>query len=94
MEEKLKNYLICDRILQNQKGRRRKMNYQIEEENECGETVASMTVKSTRAVVREINRWKKSNANNLIFVSWFRLSDGQHGYYNPSGDCEITGTAW
>lgn len=29
-----------------------------------------------------------------VWVSWYRSSDGQHGYLNPGGDHAITGEAW
>jgi hypothetical protein len=36
----------------------------------------------------------KSNPDCQVFVSWFRLLDGQHGYLNSNGDHVITGRAW
>lgn len=32
--------------------------------------------------------------NKQVYISWFRKSDGQRGYLNPSGDHAITGKAW
>lgn len=32
--------------------------------------------------------------NCLVFVEWFRKSDGQHGYLNQDGNHAITGEAW
>jgi hypothetical protein len=32
--------------------------------------------------------------NNLVYITWFRSSDGQHGYYNSDGNHSITGKAW
>lgn len=46
---------------------------------------------------REAKRIAKQEAediNNLVFISWFRAVDGQHGYLNPDGNHAITGTAW
>ena len=34
------------------------------------------------------------NPTCAVFIEWFRKSDGQRGYLNPSGDHEITGHAW
>ena len=35
------------------------------------------------------------NPNNCgVYISWYRKSDGQHGYLNPGGDHDITGQAW
>jgi len=30
----------------------------------------------------------------LVFVEWYRKSDGQRGYLNPNGNHAITGVAW
>jgi hypothetical protein len=74
--------------------RRMKMRYEIEEEDEGGRTIASISVKSERSVRQEIKKWIKADPSNLIFVSWYRTSDGQKGYFNPSGDHDITGKTW
>jgi hypothetical protein len=34
------------------------------------------------------------NPTCAVFIEWFRKSDGQRGYLNPSGDHEITGHVW
>lgn len=31
---------------------------------------------------------------NQVFVTWFRATDQQHGYLNPSGDHAIIGEAY
>jgi len=36
----------------------------------------------------------RKDENCQIFVSWFRLDDGQHGYLNPGGDHAIIGQTW
>lgn len=35
----------------------------------------------------------KENPNKQVFVSFFRKSDGQHGYINREG-ADVTGSAW
>lgn len=34
------------------------------------------------------------NEDYQVFVSWFRVSDGQKGYLNRDLDNNITGSAW
>jgi len=46
-----------------------------------------------QAIVRAY-RLSRNPANGQIFVEWYRSTDGQHGYLNPSGDHAITGNAW
>lgn len=36
----------------------------------------------------------KENPECPVYVSWFRFSDGQHGYLNRSGDHDVTGRNW
>lgn len=31
---------------------------------------------------------------NQVYISWYRSSDGQHGYLNPGGNHAITGYPW
>jgi len=38
--------------------------------------------------------WTTEYPQCQVYVSWFRPSDGQHGYINPGGDHAITGKAW
>jgi hypothetical protein len=33
-------------------------------------------------------------ANQNVFVSWFRDSDGQKGFLNPDGSHAVTGISW
>ena len=70
------------------------MRYEIEEKDEGGTTIASMTVNSGSSARQEIKKWIKADPSNMIFVSWFRVADGQKGYLNPSGDHDIIGKAW
>lgn len=32
--------------------------------------------------------------DHVVFVTWFRSSDGQMGYINPNGDHAIIGISW
>lgn len=45
---------------------------------------------------REAEQTAKQEAakQQQVFVTWFRSSDGQHGYLNRDGNHAITGTAW
>ena len=36
----------------------------------------------------------KENPGCPVYVSWFRPSDGQHGYLNRGGDHDVTGYNW
>jgi len=59
-----------------------------------GFVVASMPVTSATMARREVKKWKKQNPNNLIFVEWYRATDGQYGYLNRDGNHAIAGKAW
>lgn len=37
---------------------------------------------------------REASAGKQVFVTWFRKSDGQHGYLNRDGNHAITGEAW
>ncbi len=36
----------------------------------------------------------RSEHNGETFITWYRASDGQHGFLNPSGNHEIMGISW
>lgn len=62
----------------------------------AGQTIGGyddLTQKEAMATAKEESA-KTENEYNSIFITWFRPSDGQHGYLNPSGDHEITGKNW
>lgn len=35
-----------------------------------------------------------ANPTHQIYITWYRASDSQRGYYNPDGAHSITGRAW
>jgi len=37
---------------------------------------------------------KEAKTDSHVFVSFYRASDGQHGYLNRDGNHAITGKAW
>lgn len=32
--------------------------------------------------------------HHQIYITWYRASDQQHGFLNPSGDHDVTGKPW
>jgi hypothetical protein len=72
------------------------MNYTIFIKDREGDLISEYTVKGQKAAMQaaEAERANPENKDNLIFVSWFRSSDGQRGYLNPNGDHKIIGKAW
>jgi len=70
------------------------MKYTVEViKRETGEHIADYPNCSQREA-KQIARKEAKDSTNQVFVSWFRSSDGQHGYLNPNGDHAITGKAW
>jgi hypothetical protein len=70
------------------------MNYTVEvKSRNTGEAIADYPNCSQREAKR-IAKQEAADKNNQVFVSWFRSSDGQHGYLNSDGNHAITGTAW
>ena len=72
---------------------------------ECVEMKYNVLVEFEGQTVKESNGLSKSEAikkaeleakdeDCKVFISWFRLSDGQRGYLNPDRDHSITGNAW
>lgn len=57
----------------------------------AGEAVKG--VKKAAKVAREYVE-KYPQPQYQVFVSWYRSSDGQHGYLNSDGNHAITGQAW
>lgn len=47
-----------------------------------------------REAIRLAKETAAFNPTCAVFIEWFRKSDGQHGYLNPSGDHEVTGHVW
>lgn len=46
------------------------------------------------AAITAARKYAEKYPQKRIFISWFRGSDGQHGYLNPDGNHDITGEAW
>lgn len=61
--------------------------------DESGDTTSwpEMTKRAAIALAKETAAF---NPTCAVFIEWFRKSDGQRGYLNPSGDHDITGHVW
>lgn len=51
---------------------------------------AGVSKKNVKNIVAEMI----ADGEKQIYVSWFRASDGQHGYLNSDGNHAITGSNW
>lgn len=61
---------------------------------ENGETV-SETPDCTEKEAKKLAKAEATkNKKAQIYVTFYRRSDGQHGYLNSDGNHAITGTAW
>lgn len=69
------------------------MKYNVENLSESGE-YSVVSGLSKREAIKTAREAAEKYPDNSIFITWFRASDGQHGYLNPSGDHAITGQAW
>jgi hypothetical protein len=49
---------------------------------------------SKAEAIKVAHEYAADKSNNGVYISWYRKSDGQQGYLNPSGDHAITGKAW
>ena len=72
--------------------RRDEMKYAVEEQTISGTDALwhGLTQRRAIAAARHVARYTDGN----IYISWYRASDGQHGYLNPDGNHAITGEAW
>jgi len=59
-----------------------------------GETIESEWVNGQRNAKATAREYAAQYPDHQIYVTWFRSSDGQHGYLNPNGDHDITGRPW
>jgi hypothetical protein len=66
------------------------MTYEVEIQNK-GMYAPDCTKKEAIALAQE---FAQDKTNCGVYISWFRASDGQHGYLNPNGAHAITGQAW
>ena len=63
------------------------MKYDIEINGETEYVDMSLTEAKKLAI-------KCAKNNDDVYITWYRRSDGQHGYLNPSGNHEIIGKPW
>lgn len=73
------------------------MTYTIELAYESGERtlIPLHNIKSRRMAVTAIKNWLDcGNARGKAYLTFFRASDGQHGYVNPREGCSPTGIPW
>jgi len=70
------------------------MKYTVEIESAGGleTSYPGLSAKAARKLAEE--EAKKLAPNKRVFISWFRHTDGQHGYLNRDGNHAITGLAW
>lgn len=54
--------------------------------------IEAKTARKAMAAMREY--MASVPAEDDAYLTWYRPSDGQHGYINPSGDFAINGTPW
>ena len=69
------------------------MNYNIEICDEAG-GLTSFEISGEKKAMKLAREKAREYPDNKIFVSWYRSSDGQHGYLNSDGNHAITGEAW
>lgn len=55
--------------------------------------IRSVDLKSERAAIKKAKDWAKEHPNDLVFIEFYRPSDGQIGYINRDG-AAITGKSW
>lgn len=61
---------------------------------QIGEDDHISDIKSPEKATELAIRTCQENPECPVYVSWFRASDGQHGYLNRGGDHEPTGRNW
>lgn len=73
------------------------MNYTIAvSKYESSNIVLSQSERGSKKATRAAKELAKEypRPDYKVWVSWYRGSDGQHGYLNPDGNHAITGEAW
>lgn len=70
------------------------MRYTVNVIANTGQTIMSTPDCSEAEAKKVAKADVKKYPNHQVFIQWFRLSDGQHGYLNPDGNHSITGDAW
>lgn len=69
------------------------MKYNVEILDSFGSIKASYTGLKKKEAMEKAKKESKDE-KQAIFISWFRKSDGQHGYLNADGNHDITGKRW
>lgn len=71
------------------------MKYSVESQKLVGMCVETKTIAHDLTLRQAIKTAKAEAGNdNRIYITWFRKSDGQKGYYNPDGNRSMNGMAW
>ncbi len=93
MRKGLENYLDCDRIFKNipRWEKEETMKYSVKTNVEGIDTIIDHDLTLDEAI--EIAEAESENGNDA-YITWYRASDGQHGYYNKGEGHTITGKAW
>jgi len=66
-----------------------KYNVTISQEEIEQDIANGLTLKQTVAMAKA-----ESKKGNDAYITWFRASDGQHGYYNEGEGHAVIGKAW
>ena len=71
------------------------MNYNVVVRPVVGYDVKSKNVKSKKEAVELAKQWaeEQNGSENQVYIEFYRESDGQHGYINPTG-ADVTGKSW
>lgn len=70
------------------------MKYTAIAKDQYGNTVAEYEERSERDAEESALGLSVDYPACQIFVSWFRASDGQHGFYNPDHNHDAVGKNW
>jgi hypothetical protein len=70
------------------------MHYTVTAKNESWEPKAQYNGLLKNQAKAQARALAKVYPDCKVFVSWFRASDGCHGYLNPDGNHDIEGQAW
>jgi hypothetical protein len=73
------------------------MRYSVEVYNTCdlGDVLdTTYTDLKLREAIKTAKVKANADTDKHIYITWYRASDGQKGFYNPSGDHELNGQSW
>jgi len=70
------------------------MKYTVEIVTNKGEGETAYKTGLSRKTAVATARAETQNANNRVYITWYRSTDGQRGYLNRDGNHAITGEAW